>query len=111
MRGFKHGVCFINIVNNFNNIIFFEFNEKKWHIIPKLTGYNEASAKRKIHSTKCPGKETGEILHWQLNSTTESSRAKGSKLTQEEQMARSSQTPDWNQPNKHVPLELFSQIV
>jgi hypothetical protein len=30
----------------------------KWrHIISKLMGHNESSAKRKLHSTKCPGKE------------------------------------------------------
>jgi hypothetical protein len=33
------------------------------HIIPKLMGHNEIGTKRKIHSTKCPGKKTGEILH------------------------------------------------
>ena len=29
-------------------------------------GHNESSAKRKIHSTKCLGKESGEILHHNL---------------------------------------------
>ena len=29
----------------------------------KRTGITESSAKKKVHSTKCPGKETGEILH------------------------------------------------
>ena len=29
-------------------------------------GHNESSAKRRIHSTKCPGKEIGEILNYQL---------------------------------------------
>ena len=65
----------------------------------KLMGHNESSAKRKIH--KCPGKETGEILHKQLNSTPESSRTKRSKLTQEEQKAGNSQTQDQNQPNRN----------
>ena len=36
---------------------------KYWHIIPKFIGHNESSAKMKIHSTKCPGTEKGEILH------------------------------------------------
>ena len=31
--------------------------------MPKLMVYNESSAKRKMHSTKFPGKETGETLH------------------------------------------------
>jgi hypothetical protein len=44
-------------------------------------GYNEHSGKRKTHSTKFPGKETGEILHWKLNSTPESSKTKGRKHT------------------------------
>ena len=35
-------------------------------------GHNESSAKRKIHSIKCPGKETEEILCQQLNITPES---------------------------------------
>jgi hypothetical protein len=49
-------------------------------------GHNERCAKRKIYSTKCPGKETGEILII-INSTPESSSPKRSKLTQEELMA------------------------
>jgi hypothetical protein len=31
--------------------------------MPKLVGHKESGAKRKIHSTKHPGKETVEILH------------------------------------------------
>jgi hypothetical protein len=27
----------------------------------QTTGHKESSAKRKVHGTKCPGKETGEI--------------------------------------------------
>ena len=42
----------------------------------KFIGKNKSSAKRKIHSTKCPDKEVGEILHYQLNNTPESSRKK-----------------------------------
>jgi hypothetical protein len=37
-------------------------------------GHNESCAKRKIHSTKCPGKGIGDILHLQLSSTPKSSR-------------------------------------
>ena len=36
----------------------------------------ESSAKRKVHSTKCPIKENREGTHWRLNSTLESSRKK-----------------------------------
>ena len=39
-------------------------------------GHYESSAKRKVHSTKCPIKENGESTHWRLNSTIESSRIK-----------------------------------
>jgi hypothetical protein len=39
-----------------------------------LMGHNESNAKRNIYRTKCPGKETGEILHWKLNSTTENKK-------------------------------------
>jgi hypothetical protein len=42
-------------------------------------GLKVSSAKRKINSTNCTGKETGEILNSQLNSTLESSRTKGNK--------------------------------
>jgi hypothetical protein len=44
--------------------------------MPKLTGHSESNTMRKIHSTKCPDKETGGIMHYQLNSTLESSRTK-----------------------------------
>jgi hypothetical protein len=40
---------------------FLEFNENV-DTLPKFMGHNENNAKRKIHSTKCPSKETGEIL-------------------------------------------------
>jgi hypothetical protein len=63
--------------------------------------HNESSAKRKVYGMKCPGKETGEILYKQLNSTPESSRTKRSKLTQEEVKAGNSQTPGQNQPNRN----------
>ena len=63
--------------------------------------HNESSAKRKVHRMKCPGKETGEILYKQLNSTPESSRTKRSKLTQEELKAENSQTRGQNQPNRN----------
>ena len=39
-------------------------------------GHYESSAKRKVHSTKCPIKENGESTHGRLNSTLESSRKK-----------------------------------
>ena len=39
-------------------------------------GHNESSAKRKVHSTKCPFKENGESTYWTLNSTPESSGKK-----------------------------------
>ena len=43
-------------------------------------GHYESSAKRKVHSTKCPIKEKGESIHWRLNSTLESSRKKEADL-------------------------------
>jgi hypothetical protein len=61
---------------------FLEFNENE--DIPKLMGHNESRDKRKTHSSNFLQKETGESLHWQLDSTTESSRTKRSKYTQEE---------------------------
>ena len=61
-------------------------------------GHNENRSRREIHSTKCPGKETGEILHQQVNSTLEISRTKRSKHIQEE--SRNSQTQGKNQPNR-----------
>ena len=39
-------------------------------------GHNESSAKRKVHSNRCPNKENGESTHWRPNSTIESSRKK-----------------------------------
>ena len=39
-------------------------------------GHYESTAKRKVHSTKCPIKENGESTHWRLNSTLESTRKK-----------------------------------
>ena len=36
---------------------FLEFNENNDIPVPKLMGYSESSAKRKIHSTKCPHKK------------------------------------------------------
>jgi hypothetical protein len=46
-------------------------------------GHNE-SIKRKTHSSERVQKETGEIIHYQFNSTPESSRTKRSKYTQKE---------------------------
>ena len=45
----------------------------------QLMGQNESSDRRKLHSIKYPGKETGEILHLQLNSTPESFKKKDRK--------------------------------
>jgi hypothetical protein len=57
----------------------------KWrHNMPMLMRNNESSVKRKIHSTKCFYKESGEIPYMQLNSTLKSSRAARSKHTQVE---------------------------
>jgi hypothetical protein len=42
---------------------FLELNENVDTSYPNLWGHSESSAERKIQSTKCPGKETGEILH------------------------------------------------
>ena len=39
-------------------------------------GHNESSAKRKVHSTKCPIKENGKRTYWRLNNTPESSGEK-----------------------------------
>jgi hypothetical protein len=47
---------------------FLEFSEY-WHIIPKLMGHNESSTKRKFHSTKHPGNETGDILNQQQHTS------------------------------------------
>jgi hypothetical protein len=55
-------------------------------------GHNESSGKRKTHSPECLQKETGESIHYQLNSTSESSRTKRSKYTQEELTAGNNQT-------------------
>jgi hypothetical protein len=63
---------------------FLEFNENESSAYPNFRGHNENSVERKIHSTGCLQKEIGEILHSQLNSTSESSRTKKSKFTQEE---------------------------
>jgi hypothetical protein len=46
-------------------------------------GENESSAKRKIHSSECFQKETGESIHWQLNSTPERSRTKQNKTNKQ----------------------------
>jgi hypothetical protein len=54
-------------------------------------GQDESSVKRKIHSTKCPGKETRVSLHKELDSPPESSRTKGSKYTLEEKKAGNNQ--------------------
>ena len=39
-------------------------------------GHNESNAKRKTHGPECLSKETGEIIHYQLNDTPESPREK-----------------------------------
>jgi hypothetical protein len=62
---------------------FLEFSKNEDSIV-KLMGLKESSAKRKIPITGCFHKERVDLLHWQLNSTYESSRTKRSKHTQEE---------------------------
>ena len=47
-------------------------------------GHNENSAKKKTHSFECLHKEIGERIHYQFNSTSESSKAKRKKSSQEE---------------------------
>ena len=64
-------------------------------------GYNKSSPKRKVHCTKSPGKEIGEILHQQINRTPENSGTKRSKFTQEKQKAGNNQTQGLNQPNRN----------
>jgi hypothetical protein len=64
-------------------------------------GQNESSDRRKLHSIKYPGKETGEILHLQLNSTPESFKKNRSKFTQEEEKIGSSKTQGQNQSNRN----------
>jgi hypothetical protein len=50
----------------------------------------KAVLRRKL-SSECLQKETGESIHYQLNSTPESFRTKRSKYTQEEYMAGNNQ--------------------
>jgi hypothetical protein len=52
--------------------------------IPKLMGHNESTAKWKVHSSECLQKESGESIHEHLDRTSESSRIKRRKYTQEE---------------------------
>jgi hypothetical protein len=49
--------------------------------MPKLIGYNESSAKRKVHSSKCLHKEIGEVSYQQLDNIPEYSRTKESKMS------------------------------
>ena len=63
--------------------VFLEFNENKDRTY-SFMGHSENSAKRKVHSTKCPIKENREGKYWRLNSTHKSSRKKRSRLSQEE---------------------------
>ena len=55
-------------------------------------GHNESSGKRKTYNSGFLQKETGENIHYQLNSTPENSRTKRSKYIQGEQMAGNNQT-------------------
>jgi uncharacterized alpha-E superfamily protein len=48
---------------------------------------NESRADRKIHSSECLQRETGESIFKQLNSIPKSSRTKRSKYAQDEWMA------------------------
>ena len=52
--------------------------------MPQHMGYDENSAKKKTHRSECLQKETGENIHYDLNSTPEISRTKRNKYTQEE---------------------------
>ena len=56
---------------------------------------------RKNHNTKCPGEETGENIHQELNSTPERSRTERSKHIKEKQTSGNSQTQCQNQPNRN----------
>ena len=47
-------------------------------------GHNKSSDKRETHSSKSLQRENEESIHWQLDSTPESSRTKGSKYGLEE---------------------------
>ena len=78
--------------------------------MPQLKGHNESSAKRKVHSTKCPTNETGDILYYQISRTPESYRTKGSKHTQAEWKARKSQTQGQNQPKTNKENNIKNQI-
>ena len=62
---------------------FLQFNENKVTMYPNLCGKYESSTKRKVQSTECPHKDSGEIAH-DFNSTPGTSRTKASRLTQEE---------------------------
>jgi hypothetical protein len=63
---------------------FLEFSENEDISYQNLWDTIKAVFKRKTHSSKCLQKETGESLHWQLDSTPESSRTKRNKYTQEQ---------------------------
>ena len=62
-------------------------------------GHNESISKRKTHSSEGLQNETRESIHLQLENTPKSTRTKGNKLTQEEQMAGNNQTQGQNQPS------------
>jgi hypothetical protein len=58
---------------------FLQSNENEDTIYPHLMGTMKAMLKGKV-SSECLQKETGEIIHYQLNRTIESSRTKGKQI-------------------------------
>ena len=63
------------------------------HNVTKPMGYYESNDKKQVHNTK----ESGEISHYWLNNTPESSRTKGGRLTQEELKTGNNQIEGQNQ--------------
>ena len=69
--------------------------------MPKIMGIEESGAKRKVHSTMCLHKETGQLSCQKLNCTPESSKAKRNKSPKKMQTARAAwsshdpEQPEW----------------
>jgi hypothetical protein len=70
---------------------FLELNLNEDTTYPNLWDTMKAVVRGKL-SSECLQKETGESIHYLLDSTPERSRTKGSKHTQEEYMAGNNQT-------------------
>ena len=62
-------------------------------------GYNEIGPQRKTHRSEYHQKETRESIHQQLDSIPRSSRTKGSKFTQKEQITKGQNQPSGNKRN------------